>query len=209
MQTLEFFESGLFSSRKASSKSRHLQGCLDTNFYMRVRKICTADDADSRCEHIPRGMPKRLISSPSPNSLSIKKYDLPRIRNTKWRYYGRTQNMNFPAQIIVFFFFFAARDSHCFRLQLQRGCIVFRFFPLLFGENVGRVFMQTTIYANLWKKESLTPFESFGTLRELHKKTVRKSEICVGKKLANTAWSSWPDQLVVIRFKQQHACLHR
>lgn len=53
MQTLIFFEFELYWSRNVmSSNSRHFWwGCLDTNFYTRVRKFCTADVAVSRCEH--------------------------------------------------------------------------------------------------------------------------------------------------------------
>ena len=80
MQTLEFFVSELVSSRNVmSSKSRHLRKCLDTNLFTRVPKICTRVIL---AVNIPRGITKRSISSPSPNSLSTKKYDVTNIRNT-------------------------------------------------------------------------------------------------------------------------------
>ena len=56
MQTLEFFESELLSSRKSmSSKFQHLLGCLDTKFCTKARKKCTAVDlAYSWCKYSSR-----------------------------------------------------------------------------------------------------------------------------------------------------------
>ena len=52
LHMLEFLESEMISSRNAmSSKSRHLRRYLDATVYTKLRKICTAGDADSRCEH--------------------------------------------------------------------------------------------------------------------------------------------------------------
>ena len=104
---------------------------------------------------IPRGMPKRSISSPSPSSLSIKKYDVPNFRSTKPRYHDRgDKNWISQPKLPYIFIFVSARDSHRFRLQLQRGQVLFFvFFLYFFGENVGRVFVGTTMHAHLWKKK--------------------------------------------------------
>ena len=52
LHMLEILESEMISSRNAmSSKSGHLRRYVDTTVYTKLRKICTADDADSRCKH--------------------------------------------------------------------------------------------------------------------------------------------------------------
>ena len=153
MQTLEFFESELLSSTNVSSKSRHLRGYLDTNFCTRVRKICTADDADSRCgtfleacrnDRYPHHRLIRRLSRNMTCPTSAIQSEDTTMGDTK---------TGFPSPSYRFFFiFFFFQHVICiaFCLQLQRGSsFVYRLFPLLFGENVGRVFLETTIYAHL------------------------------------------------------------
>ena len=51
LHMLEILESEMISSRNAmSSKSRHLRRCLHTTVHTKLRKLCSADDADSPCE---------------------------------------------------------------------------------------------------------------------------------------------------------------
>ena len=48
----KFLESELISSRKAMPRNpHHTRRFLDTKVYTKPRKLCTADDADFRCEH--------------------------------------------------------------------------------------------------------------------------------------------------------------
>ena len=174
MQTLEIFESELLSSRKVmSTKSRHLRGCLDTNFNTRVRKICTANNGDSRCEHSSRHdetidiltiaqfvVYQEIWCAPYPQYI---------VKVLRWG----TKNLDFPAQIIVFFvFLFQLVIRIAFVYSFEGGQDFFFFFSVLFHENVGRIFLETTIYAGLSKKK-WTPFESFGcTLRERELHTI-------------------------------------
>ena len=123
--------------------------------------------------NIPRGVPKGSISSPSPNSLSYQEiwraqYPQYNICNTMWRQYDGGHK-NGIALLFFFHFFFSTwfASLSCTASKGVRFC--FSFFSLLFGENVGRIFLEPAIYAHLWKTKKLTLFESFGcTLRELH-----------------------------------------
>ena len=56
LHMLQFVESEMISSRNhvvMLSKSR-LARCLDTTVHTKLRKLCTAEDADSRCGHSVR-----------------------------------------------------------------------------------------------------------------------------------------------------------
>ena len=99
--------------------------------------------------NIPRGRTKRSMSSPSPNSLSIKKYDVPNIRNTYIVKIsrGRTQNWISQPKLSFFFHLFSTRDSHRFRRQLQRGTLVCFFFT----------YFLTKISAGFFSKRTYTP----------------------------------------------------
>ena len=44
-------EAEIISRNVMSSKSRHVRRNLHTAVYTKLRKLCTADDADSRCQH--------------------------------------------------------------------------------------------------------------------------------------------------------------
>ena len=52
LRMLELLEFEMILWRNAmSSKSRHVRRSLDTTVHTKLRKLCSADNADSRCEH--------------------------------------------------------------------------------------------------------------------------------------------------------------
>ena len=52
LHMFRFLEFEMISSRNAmSTKPRHVRRYLDTTVYTKLRKLCTADDADPPCEH--------------------------------------------------------------------------------------------------------------------------------------------------------------
>lgn len=103
---------------------------LCTKVYSKPRKICAVDDADYRCEHSLR-QAKRSIPSPSRNSLSIKRYGVFMIRNTKLRCYDERHNISISQPTFSFVFFlseFLARDSQrssCPGIFLRAHCFFF------------------------------------------------------------------------------------
>ena len=149
--------------------------------------------------NIPRGMPKRSISSPSPNSLSIKKYYAPNIRNTKWRHYdgGHKNGISQPKLSYFFILFVAHVIRIAFVYSFKGGQVLFFVFSLTFWRKCLPDFS-----GNDHIRPSLNFFFDPPWIVWLYSKgapyniSARKSQICVGKKLANAAWSSRSDQLV-------------
>ena len=142
--------------------------------------------------NIPRGMPKQSISSPSPNSLSIKKYDMPNIRFTKPRYYDRghknwISQPKYCSRIFSFLFQHVIRIAFVYSFKGVKFCFSCSSFTFLAKTSAGFLWEQPC--TPTFEKKKLTPFESFGcTLRELHTNFLLvKSQIFVGKKLVNTA----------------------
>ena len=107
----------------------------------------------------PQGMAKRSISSPSPNSLYIKKYDVPNICYTKSRcYQERDTRSGFPNPNYRFFsIFFLHVIRIAFVYSFTGVKVNFLFSPSLFGENVIRIFLETTINSCHKQKKTLPP----------------------------------------------------
>ena len=108
--------------------------------------------------NIPRGMPKRSISSPSPNSLSIKKYYAPNIRNTKWRHYdGGHKNGISQPKLSYFFILFVAHVIRIAFVYSFKGDVLFFVFFLYFLAKMSAGFSCKRPYTPTFEKKKAWP----------------------------------------------------
>ena len=125
-------------------------------------------------------MEKRSISSLSPNSLSIKRYEVHMIRHTKLRYYdGRPKIPISQLNLSFFCLIFCTRDSHRSCRHSTWGSIFFRlFFPVIFCQNADVVFLETAIILPVFSKTKWSPRQS---LRYAHRKLYTKFQFEIRK----------------------------
>ena len=138
--------------------------------------------------NIPWGMTKQSISSPWPNSLSIRRYEVHMIRDTKSRYYAERPKI-LISQLNSSFF--CLIFSHVIRIalvyMLPVACVSSDFFPRVFAKMSTGFFLKLPSFPHppQQKKKSqvIVSFYSWGKSTQLFRSKIAN---WVGKTPAST-----------------------
>ena len=120
--------------------------------------------------NIPRSMTKRSISLPSPNLMSLMKYDVPDFRRTWGRCYNGGHKIWIAHPKLSFLLIgFSSRDSRRVPPWLQRGSSFFTPFSPHLSSKMSTICFSKEPYTPAYIKNKLYPFATLGcALRELH-----------------------------------------
>lgn len=143
----------MLSSRNArSNKSRHIRRYLHITVYTKPRKLCTEDGAGFRREDSLRHGETIDISSPSPNSLSIKRCEVHTICDIKLEHCeGRPRILisQLNSSYLCLFFSHMTRIALVYTLPGDPFC--FNFFPTDFCQSRPSFFLKAINFLPLKK----------------------------------------------------------